>query len=284
MNPIYSIIKKNQSIFAMSFHLNQKLKNIQNFSKFDKKEQDILYQIQEKGYAVIPNFVDKDFCDRCINELEKNLVEHKEYVQTLSDLRIFGAEELSDSIKEYSSKKFLFNLANHYNVEETFNAFCLANKIEFSEKSKKLGSGGGWHKDSISRQFKSILYLNDVDENNGAYQVIEKSHKLGYVLKDLKASHMKFKTTRFTEKQIEQILESEPSRLKTLTGKAGTMIVKDCSVIHRGSPLKKGKRYALTNYFFQKRKISKKLVEYFSPIVSPEKVLDLKKFPSLISS
>ena len=199
-------------------------------------------------------------------------------------MRIFGAEELSERIKEYSSKNFLFNLANHYNAEETYNAFCLANKIEFSDMSKKLGSGGGWHRDSIFRQFKSILYLNDVDENNGAYQIIEKSHKLPYILKDMKTANLKFKNIRFTSEQIEKILEREPSRLKTFTGKAGTLIVKDCSAIHRGSPLKSGKRYALTNYFFQKRKISLKLVEKFSPLVSPEKVLDLNKLSPLISS
>ena len=284
MNLIYSVIKKNQSFFTLSFHLNQKLRNIQNFSKFEKNEQNILYQIQEKGYAVIPNFVDENFCNRCINEFEKMLVDHYEYVQKQSDLRIFGAEELSENIKEYSSKKFLFNLANHYNAEETYNAFCLANKIEFSDKSSKLGSGGGWHKDSVSRQFKSILYLNNVDENNGAYQIIEKSHKLPYLLKDMKKANMKFKKIRFTDEQIEKILEREPSRLKTLTGKTGTLIVKDCSAIHRGSPLKSGKRYALTNYFFQKRKISPKLVEHFSPIVSPEKVLDLNKLSPLVSS
>ena len=284
MNPIYSVMEKNPSFFATGFHLYQKLRNIQNFSKFEKNEQNILYQIQEKGYAVIPNFVDENFCNLCINEFEKMLVDHNEYVQKSSDLRIFGAEELSENIKEYSSNKFLFNLANHYNADETHNAFCLANKIEFSDKSKKLGSGGGWHRDSVYRQLKSILYLNNVDENNGAYQLIEKSHKLPYILKDMKAANLKFTNTRFTSEQIEKILEREPSRLKTMTGKAGTLIVKDCSVIHRGSPLKSGKRFALTNYFFQKRKISLKLVEHFSPIVSPEKVLDLKKSSPLISS
>jgi len=276
MNPIYSVMEKNPSFFATSFHLYQKLRNIQNFSKFEKNEQNILYQIREKGYAVIPNFVDENFCKRCINEFENMLVVHKEYVQKQSDLRIFGAEELSENIKEYSLKKFLYNLANHYNAEETYNAFCLANKIEFSDKSRKLGSGGGWHKDSVSRQFKSILYLNNVDENNGAYQIIEKSHKLPYLLKDMKTANMKFKKTRFTDEQIEKILEREPSRLKTLTGKAGTLIVKDCCVIHRGSPLKMGKRYALTNYFFQKRRISSEVVNLFSP-VSPKKVMDLIK-------
>ena len=33
----------------------------------------------------------------------------------------------------------------------------------WSFKKNNLGSGGGWHKDAYYPQFKSILYLNDVD-------------------------------------------------------------------------------------------------------------------------
>jgi len=113
LKPIYSVIKKNQSFFASGYLLHQKLRYNQNFSKFEKNEQNILNQIQDKGYAVIPNFVDEDFCNQCIEDLELMIVDHSEYVQKKSDLRIFGAEELSKNIKEYSSNKFLFDLMNH---------------------------------------------------------------------------------------------------------------------------------------------------------------------------
>jgi len=49
----------------------------------------------------------------------------------------------------------------------------------------------------------------------------------------------------------------------------------DTSTIHRGSPLKNGIRYALTNYYFENSQINSHLVEHFSPLVSPEKVLKM---------
>lgn len=51
------------------------------------------------------------------------------------------------------------------------------------------------------------------------------------------------------------------------------MVLVDRSVIYRGTPLKSGTRYALTNYFFEKSQIHSHLVEHFSPIVSPQTVL-----------
>ena len=35
-----------------------------------------------------------------------------------------------------------------------------------------------------------------------------------------------------------------------ITGKAGTLILFDASLIHRGRPLEEGCRYALTNYYY----------------------------------
>ena len=82
---------------------------------------------------------------------------------------------------------------------------------------------------------------------------------------------------RFNQKTVEKIIKDEPERLKTLTGKAGTVVLVDTSTIHRGTPLKNGVRYALTNYFFENSQINSHLVEHFSPLVSPEKVLQMGK-------
>ena len=40
------------------------------------------------------------------------------------------------------------------------------------------------------------------------------------------------------------------NRIKTLEGKAGTLILVDTSMIHRGKPLNHGSRYAITNYYY----------------------------------
>jgi len=271
------IVYRNSSLAAGLYLFRQRLLHPQDFSNFSEDEKKLLIEIQRNGYVVIPDFIDKEFCNNCIKDMDLMMKNHQEVVQKYSDLRIFGSEHFSENIMRFANNKFLKTLANHYNTIETDNGFTLANVIEFSEESKNLGSGGGWHRDSKNRQFKAILYLNDVTEENGAYQIIKKSHKLLPLLDDIKTGGLDYKIVRFSDQQINKILNKNPERLHTLTGKAGTVIIKDCSAIHRGSPLKSGKRYALTNYYFYLSQINTKLTEHFAPLASPEKVLEKAK-------
>ena len=57
----------------------------------------------------------------------------------------------------------------------------MANRVTFS--SNNNGSGNGWHKDAYRKQFKSILYLNNVDNNNGPFQLLKKSNKILNLIK-----------------------------------------------------------------------------------------------------
>ena len=65
--------------------------------------------------------------------------------------------------------------------------------------------------------------------------------------------------TRFSEEDIKSL--SNEKKI-TLTGNAGTLILFDGSLIHRGTPILKGKRYALTNYYFPKKDFNN-LIEKF---------------------
>ena len=49
-----------------------------------------------------------------------------------------------------------------------------------------------------------------------------------------------------------QILKNNPDRLQTLEANAGTLILVDTSLLHRGSPIEEGskERYAMTNYIY----------------------------------
>ena len=55
-----------------------------------------------------------------------------------------------------------------------------------------------------------------------------------------------YPNARFSDQEL-NVLNKEKI---TLTGKAGTLILFDGSLIHRGKPVLEGKRYALTNYYF----------------------------------
>ena len=270
-----NILTKSPKAYTAIHTANFERTHRQNFSKLDKKEKDILMEIKKNGYIVIPDFFDKDQCNACIKDMDWMFENKKEFVQEseYADSRIFGAEHLSENINKFATDKLLNDLANAYNAVPTCCGFTLAGRIKAT--GHEYGSGGPWHRDSYFRQFKSLLYLTDVDENHGPFQIIHESHKQKKISSDTKTGNLESMQCKFNKEIVEKILKEEPDRLVSFTAKAGTVVLVDTSVIHRGVTLKEGTRYALTNYFFEKTQINNHLVEHFSPIVSPTKVLKM---------
>ena len=267
------ILSKNPSFYSAVHTLKFEQQHKQDFSPYSENEKNLLEKINKHGFVIIPDFFDANLCKSCIDDMNSMFENHPEFLQKNEDLRIFGAEELSENIKKFSNQELLNNLANAYNGVPTVCGFTLAGKI--NDSSQEYGSGGPWHRDSYFRQFKSMIYLNDVDEKNGPFQLITDSHIPKIKIVDKKKFKLDEMQSLFNQNIVDKILDDDPDRLKTITGKAGTLLLLDTSIIHRGMPVKSGTRYALTNYFFEKTQINSHLIEHFSPLVSPEKVLSL---------
>lgn len=216
--------------------------------KLTKKENTILNEIKKKGYCVITNYYDKSHCDKLIqsiNEELKNISENIYKDEKSSDERIFFSEKKIKSLKSYFEDDFIKKIGDKYLKNKLQAAFTLSNRVVY--KDQNLGSGGGWHKDAYFNQFKSILYLNDVDNKNGPFQLIEKSHKLLVTLINSLILKKGYPDTRFSEEQIKHLYNK---KIQTITGRAGTLILFDGSLVHRGAPLINGIRYAITNYYY----------------------------------
>lgn len=217
-------------------------------AKPNENEKNFLNKLNYNGYCIIENFYSIEECNNLIKIIEDILSKGSSNIledNTKSDQRIFFSEKISKKINIYFKNELIKKLGEYYTKFEIKPAFTLANKVTF--KKNNLGSGGGWHKDAYYPQFKSILYLNDVNSKNGPFELLDQSNKL---IKSLIIS-MKLKkgypNTRFSDHEL-KILNKE--KKITLTGKAGTLILFDGSLIHRGKPVLEGKRYALTNYYF----------------------------------
>jgi len=218
----------------------------------DKEEDCILSEIKKKGFFVIDSFYTASECEQNRIEIDNLIKKHKNRIfkdHEDSDHRIFGADCLSEVINKFYKHPFINRFVRAHEKTLNISGLTLAAKLEY--KPGNLGSGAGWHRDwAVNKQIKAMLYLTDVEEKNGPFQYIESSHSHLAVIRESALNNFEFNQNRFTDEEVNRIIERNKSKLKTFAAKAGTLILVNTRGIHRGMPIKSGTRYALTNYYW----------------------------------
>lgn len=132
-----------------------------------------------------------------------------------------------------------------------------------SYDSKSVGSLT-WHIDNQPKEIiKIMVYLEDVDETSGPFQILDKEGS-GYKVKTTRVDHTDWKDrnpqTRYSDSQINnyRTLKYAP---KNLTGPAGTVIIFDNNIIHRATMCDKKERNVVT---FMVKPIDHKVRPYIS--------------------
>lgn len=221
---------------------------------FDKTIEAITKLLNERGYVVLQDYFSVEQCEAIRNEIDRVLEEKAAFVQTDkydADHRLFGgnnASELIDTL--FWSDKLITSVRDCYYEHKDIVGCTLAARID--ARDKNLGSGGGWHRDLIyGKQLKAIAYCSDVEMKHGPFQFLTNSHKKSVILETIAKLDFDAYHNRFTEEEILAIQKLGDYETLTFTGKAGTLLLVDTTSIHRGMPIKKGSRYALTNYWFE---------------------------------
>jgi hypothetical protein len=102
-------------------------------------------------------------------------------------------------------------------------------------------SSFGWHIDDNPRQLMKIfIYFNDVYESNGAFRAFTQpvSRQL---LQDGFMSWSE-KLRRDNQSMIDDYVRENPSDLQVLEGQAGTVLMFDNNLVHKGTPPRVGYR------------------------------------------
>lgn len=223
--------------------------------KLNKNEKNILKIINKKGYYVWENFYDDLKCKNLRNEID-NLIKKGDFIKQYnnSDFRIYGGNFLSKKIDFFNKNKSLNNLACSFLKMKTKALFTLSARLQHTESN--LGSGQGWHRDTYRPyQFKAMLYLCKVTDENGPFQILEGTNKKSSLIYNYIKHNIDFDKSRFSEEEINKM--SLNKKIKTFIASEGDLILFNSYCIHRGSPTKKGNRYALTNYYFPENFITK---------------------------
>ena len=238
-----------------------------NKIKIDKKKQNLIVKsILSNGYFIVEDYMKQSDCEKVMKEIDIFISKYPDFTyqdNENSDQRIFGAEYVSNSIKLFYNDKKNLNICEDFLGDESQCLMTMGNKVTF--QSTNFGSGGGWHRDSLYKQFKAILYLNNVSDTNGPFEFIKNSNNFIFYLKTLKILKNKnLFDTRFSDDEIMMLKENYNLQVEKIKKKQGTLILVDTSNLHRGSPLQNGERYALTNYYYPKKSINN-YINHFKP-------------------
>lgn len=231
--------------------------------------------VRNYGVCVVPNFYDSSTCASLIDEINNLADQYPAAINNMSnnsDRRIFGAESASDQIRRFAEEPRLLNAARSVLAGDAANAFTLAGAITY--RAGNLGSGEGWHRDSFFNQFKAIVYLTDVNKENGPFEYIMSSHHLRQKFSDHRKYGVPLRTARIGDSAMRGLITAAPERYRVFTAPAGTLLLVDPTGIHRGMPLKSGTRFALTNYYYPGKAFGPKLFEHFKPVLGRDIEVD----------
>ena len=190
---------------------------------FNSTNSEIEHELRKNGVVVLKNFITKKSCEKLVKQIDSS-IESGNVSWTdkkKSDVRIFGFENLfPNSANLFKSIDYLYG---SYIDNNKKSSVLMANKVNFVIDN--LGSGGGWHRDSLNRrQLKFMIYLNRVNEENGPFEYLMGSHRLN---SKLKTNHFLFKKTRYTSEDVKKYSRTwEP---KKILGTNGTCVVFDSS-------------------------------------------------------
>lgn len=212
----------------------------------------VVREIRARGYHVEPHFLSPTLCAEFVSLIDEMIAAHPDKVQheevegTSGDYRLFGPESDSPLLKRsVADDPWLQTIARGYLGENVVTHFILANKVVHTP-GRASNSGAGWHRDSGKRQFKAIVYLNDVSHDNGPFTIIPDSRDLHMPPREgARNPH------RFDDETVREVARKNNADIVEIVGGAGTCILADTSHIHRGKDIESGVRYALTNYYFE---------------------------------
>lgn len=210
-------------------------------------------QIRKEGIVLLQNYFSPDEVKLLRAEIDR-IIEKQRGGKYLwvdpygADHRVFGAEVESEAIQKFFSDPFLQSVGEHYFGGKLTNSNTLAARIEAKENN--IGSGQGWHRDGNFFQFKALVYLSDVTDQNGPFQILKKSHRLKAVFRDNFVADIDPLNTRIENSIAESFIKENPDCLFSATAPAGTVALVDTSAIHRGKPIDTGTRYSLFNYYY----------------------------------
>lgn len=238
-----------------------------------KDRRDYLNQPQNEftlqGYEIIPDFLDKDECDRLIQVTNRYLDEHSYSISgncyfvcrrdfwklDRSVQQIMNAQEVDDQLSQLFRSQLIEEM-----FERRINEKLQLRSITIQVDNLDTKTKRRFHSDGVTPPvYKAFIYLNDVnDYGDGPYTVIPGSHRHTF-LKIINYLYVQIlnivsKTSRHNWKKDDRRLFYSDQQSVSIFGRAGTLIVSNQQLAHKGwHKHDQNKRYALICYLIAEK-------------------------------
>jgi hypothetical protein len=216
-------------------------------------------ELKENGIVVIENYLDEQSCD-ALHDKIKSIIANDElrkcdgegYTEmanadepilnrrTGTDegmLDIFNMNLILDEASSFKNDSFIRDIIN----EATDDQYTAQNINVYIRES--VANPSPYHADSLNNQFKSFLYLTDVDDTSyGPFSYVKGSHDAPLVEKAGTLFLNRMKNNSGAPRAIVPNPESEATHV---TGKKGTLIISNQKGYHRAYPQQEGRERVL---------------------------------------
>jgi hypothetical protein len=222
----------------------------------DPRQQQALADLRRDGFAVIEDYWPHERALAMRDQLEAFLAEGKDrdfdegawmrfwdgrgYDQGVR--RIYHVDKVVPALSELRHDRFILDVASaYYGIPFFSGALVFQHNLQSNKNTRT------YHLDSFIKEFKSFVYLDDVDTGNGPFAYVpgtQRKHLLRLKKQLIGNGEGESPTTVFPEDMTKAELAGE----RAVTGKAGTLILADVRGMHRGTPQKDRSRSVLVNY------------------------------------
>jgi hypothetical protein len=172
-----------------------------------------------------------------------------------SEHRIWKAHERFDAAKAFNEFSDELIPSLDRNIKKASNILAIRNRA-LNDRTGALRAGR-WHLDSFRKQLKIFVFMQDVTNSDGPFELIPRTQNISakvkhmipgryFSLNDILRREDKRGYQHIDDEFIERVEETYPPTLFTVP--AGTILIADTSAIHRAHPVNGGERYALTSY------------------------------------
>jgi hypothetical protein len=256
-----------QALRANARHTQQTLReDIGDYVRNRRRPNALLTRVQQRalrdlrrdGFAVIEGYWERERALAMRDRLEALLADGRDrdfaegaWMRFWDDRpydqgvrRIYHVEKIVPELERIRHDHFVLEIASAY-----YRMPFHSNVLVFQHNTQTNENTRFWHVDAFVREFKSFVYLDDVDEGNGPFAYLRGTHRdhATRLRKQIFGNPPGESPTTFYESDVASKLDREAR----ICGPAGTLILTNVRGLHRGTPQVDRSRSVLVNYILK---------------------------------